>query len=90
MGAHTKGWNSISVSFAVMGNYHDHLPDSKVLRAIRRLMDLGVTLKKLTGDYKLYGHCDASRTLGPGEKFYNEIRGWKRYGPGPPKKVSTI
>ena len=86
MGAHTKGWNSISVSFAVMGDYRDHLPDSRVLRTMRQLMDLG----KLTEDYKLYGHRDASQTMGPGEKLYNEIRSWKRYGPGPPKKVSTI
>ena len=30
VGAHTKGWNSISVSFAVMGDFRDHLPNLKV------------------------------------------------------------
>lgn len=90
VGAHTLGWNNISVSFGVMGDYTDHLPTKAALQAISDLMYRGVALRKLTPDFKLYGHRDARPMFkSPGEKLYQLIRTWSHYDPNTPRKPMT-
>lgn len=87
VGAHTLGWNNISVSFSVMGDYTDHLPTTAALKALSDLIYRGVMLKKLTPDFKLYGHRDARPMFeSPGEELYKLIRTWNHYDPGTPVK----
>lgn len=86
VGAHTLGWNNISVSFSVMGDYTDHLPTTAALNAIDSLIYRGIILRKLTPDFKLYGHRDARPTESPGEKLYQLIRTYSHYDPGTPVK----
>lgn len=86
VGAHTLGWNNISVSFAVMGDYTDHLPTKGALDALTNLMYRGVALRKLTPDFKLFGHRDARPTESPGEELYKLIKTYSHYGPLPLEK----
>ena len=90
VGAHTLGWNNISVSFGVMGDYTDHLPAKAALQAITDLIYRGVALRKLTPDFRLYGHRDARPMFeSPGEKLYQLIRTWSHYDPNTPRKPTT-
>ena len=86
VGAHTLGWNNVSVSFSVMGDYTDHLPNQAALDAISHLIYRGIILRKLTVDFRLYGHRDARPTESPGEALYKLIRTWDHYDPKPPVK----
>ena len=86
IGAHTYGWNNVSISFAVMGDFTNHLPHQDVLSAVMNMIECGIKLVKITPDYKLYGHRDVRPTESPGEKLYNHIRTWKHYDKNPPVK----
>lgn len=86
VGSHTLGWNDVSIAFSVMGNYTDHVPNDAAIAQIFGLMDCATSLKKLTPDFKMYGHRDVRPTSCPGEAFYKLIRTWKHYDHGKPVK----
>lgn len=80
VGAHTLGWNNVSISIAVMGNFTEDLPNGPALEAINNVIDCGIQIGKIMPDYKLYGHCDARPMFeSPGKRFYPLIKTWPHY-----------
>lgn len=90
IGAHTLGFNRISVSIAALGDFNHRAPNQKLLDAIDRIIACGVIMKKITPDYGLYGHRDARPMFdSPGHHLYDIIKGWKHYDKNGPSKNKT-
>lgn len=80
VGAHTLGWNNVSISIGVMGNFSDTLPNGPALEAINNVIECGIVIGKIMRDYKLFGHCDARPMFeSPGKTFYQLIKTWPHY-----------
>lgn len=79
VGAHTRGYNSKSVSMTMIGDYRKRLPNEKALTALKNIISCGVDMGKVTNDYRLYGHRDASNTASPGDKLYALIQTWPHF-----------
>ncbi|KAM8710467.1 hypothetical protein ACLKA7_017136 [Drosophila subpalustris] len=62
IGAHTLGSNSISIGIAFIGNFDQMEPNKEQLQACLSLLAEGVRLKKLTPDYKVFGHLQLLST----------------------------
>ncbi|KAL3891917.1 hypothetical protein ACJMK2_004248 [Sinanodonta woodiana] len=80
VGAHTRGWNSISVSIAVMGNFNEVIPSDAALKAIDSLISCGILSLNLLANYTLYGHRAVSRSYdSPGHMFNDIIQTWPQH-----------
>ncbi|KAL3891999.1 hypothetical protein ACJMK2_004239 [Sinanodonta woodiana] len=80
VGAHTRGFNNVSISIAVMGNFDDVLPIDPALNAIKSIITCGVRIGKISPDYNLCGHRDASPNFtSPGNKLYTLMKTWPHY-----------
>lgn len=79
VGAHTKGYNSISLAVSFIGNYMQRIPNSKAISAAKNLISCGVGQKYLSTDYDLLGHRDVGQTDCPGDALYKYIRTWPHY-----------
>ncbi|KAH3708555.1 hypothetical protein DPMN_068009 [Dreissena polymorpha] len=90
VGAHTLGWNNISISFAFTGNFNETLPTDDALNALEAVLIVGVKLGKLTPDFKLHGHRDARPTESPGQKLYDLIRRHEHYEPIRPNIITFV
>ncbi|KAJ8316834.1 hypothetical protein KUTeg_004738 [Tegillarca granosa] len=87
IGAHTLGFNAKSISIAAMGDFNHRAPNQKLLDTIDRIIARGIDMEKITADYKLYGHRDASPQFdSPGHYLYSIIRRWKHYDKHGPTK----
>ncbi|KAK3610049.1 hypothetical protein CHS0354_032134 [Potamilus streckersoni] len=84
VGAHTRGWNDVAISIAVLGNFNNVLPSEYALQAINSLITCGLREGKIKQNYKLYGHRDATPTDSPGHMLYNLIKTWPHYKNTPP------
>lgn len=78
-GAHTKGYNRGSLGIAFIGTFTKYAPPARQLNVAKLLLEEGVRLKKLTPDYKLYGHRQFYGTESPGEKLYQILTTWKHW-----------
>ncbi|XP_033753498.1 LOW QUALITY PROTEIN: peptidoglycan recognition protein 1-like [Pecten maximus] len=87
VGAHTPGFNKIAISIGAMGNYMLQAPDQKLLDAIQAHIECGVASGKLTPDYKLYGHRDATNTQSPGDFLYDVIKTWPHFDQDTPRPI---
>ena len=83
VGAHTHGANHISIAFALMGNYMNRLPSLRMRRTTKRLIQCAADKRVVTKSYMVHGHRDQTCTLCPGDTFYNHIRRWPHFLPGP-------
>ncbi|XP_017843648.2 peptidoglycan-recognition protein LC isoform X3 [Drosophila busckii] len=79
IGAHTFKYNSNSIGIGFIGNFNKISPTPAQLKACQLLMAEGVRLKKLTEDYKIYGHRQLIATESPGDKLYNIIKTWPHF-----------
>ncbi|XP_071095144.1 peptidoglycan recognition protein 4-like [Haliotis cracherodii] len=80
VGAHTYGYNRISVGIAFIGNFNDREPSQAALDALLTLLTHGVRYGELTPSYTLLGRRDVGYpTESPGDRLYKIIRGWKHY-----------
>ncbi|KAL3891998.1 hypothetical protein ACJMK2_004238 [Sinanodonta woodiana] len=80
VGAHTRGWNSKSVSIAVMGNFNEVLPSDEALNAIDSLISCGISTLNVLTNYTLYGHRAASKHFdSPGHKLNDLIQTWPHH-----------
>ena len=89
VGAHTFGWNKVSVSFAFMGNFHDKEADPLAIVALKGIISYGVSQGLLSTDYKMYGHRDARPTIGPGDKLYSQIQTFDHFDHNKPVKPTN-
>lgn len=79
VGAHVRGYNSVSLGICVIGNYQTASPTRKTLNALKNILDCMKRRKKLKSDYSLKGHRDLGRTTCPGRNLYNIIKRWPHY-----------
>ncbi|XP_017005512.2 peptidoglycan-recognition protein LC isoform X3 [Drosophila takahashii] len=79
VGAHTKGYNTGSVGISFIGTFTKRKPNERQLKACQLLLEEGVRLKKLTPNYRLYGHRQLSATESPGEELYKIIQTWPHW-----------
>lgn len=78
-GRHTKGFNANSICIAFIGKFIDVTPPNHQLEAAQKLIEEGVSLKKLAQNYYLYGHCQLKGTKSPGQALYEIIKTWKHW-----------
>ncbi|XP_046565318.1 LOW QUALITY PROTEIN: uncharacterized protein LOC124274032 [Haliotis rubra] len=80
VGAHTGGYNKVSVGIAFIGKFNDREPSKAALDALMALLSYGVRYGELTPSYTLLGRRDVGYpTESPGDRLYEIIRGWKHY-----------
>lgn len=79
VGAHTKGYNTGSICFAFIGTFTTLVPPIRQLEAVQKMIKEGIKLKKLTADYKLYGHRQFLETSSPGKALFEVIKTWEHY-----------
>jgi N-acetylmuramoyl-L-alanine amidase len=65
-GGATKGHNSTSLAWCLLGNFDTERPTSAMLEALAQRLALAVTEGRLTRDFTLLGHRDANATACPG------------------------
>jgi hypothetical protein len=65
-GGATKGHNSSSLSWCLLGNFDTERPTGSMLEALAQRLALAVTEGRLTRDFTLLGHRDANATACPG------------------------
>nr|QCQ73737.1 peptidoglycan recognition protein [Bombus impetuosus] len=83
MGAHSFGFNNISIGISFIGTFNTVIPPKSQLYAAQRLIELGIENGKIAPDYKLLGHRQVSRTLSPGDALYSVIQTWPHWSPSP-------
>ncbi|XP_053958553.1 peptidoglycan-recognition protein LB-like [Anastrepha ludens] len=79
VGAHAVGYNARSVGIALIGDWTDALPPHPVLDKLHQLISYGVQMGHIQRDYTLLGHRQVKATECPGNRLYNELRGWPHY-----------
>lgn len=78
-GAHTRGYNSNSIGIALIGTFNSQSPTKLQLCALKKLIAVGVSERKLADDYELYGHRQLSKTESPGVIAYEIIKTWDHW-----------
>jgi N-acetylmuramoyl-L-alanine amidase len=84
-GRHTKGMNTESVAFSLIGTFKDKEPNSLMLNATINLIECGVDKGIVVKDYELHGHRDQVCTDCPGDKLFYLIKSWPNFVSGPLK-----
>ncbi|XP_050337205.1 peptidoglycan-recognition protein LC-like isoform X6 [Bactrocera neohumeralis] len=81
IGAHLRGFNSDSISFAYIGTFKKQKPSEKQMDVTKLLLDEGVRLGKLSQDYKIYGAymLDPTSTDVQSDELYNSFKGWPHW-----------
>nr|XP_033183413.1 peptidoglycan recognition protein 1-like [Bombus vancouverensis nearcticus] len=83
MGAHSFGFNNISIGISFIGTFNIVIPPTRQLYAAQRLIELGIENGKIAPDYKLLGHRQVFRTSSPGDTLYSAIQTWPHWSPSP-------
>lgn len=78
-GQHSRIFNEGSICISFIGQFCRVTPPERSLLAAQQLIEEGVKLKKLTEDYKLYGHRQLIPTISPGKTLYNIIKTWSHW-----------
>uniref|UniRef100_A0A8C6MB54 Peptidoglycan recognition protein 6 n=2 Tax=Nothobranchius furzeri TaxID=105023 RepID=A0A8C6MB54_NOTFU len=80
-GAHTLGHNSKGYGVSFIGDYTARLPSQHAMRLVRdQLAACAVGGGRLASSFTVQGHRQVVSTSCPGDTFYEEIRGWERFG----------
>ncbi|XP_046374928.2 peptidoglycan-recognition protein SC2-like isoform X2 [Haliotis rufescens] len=77
--AYTRGYDSDSLGFCMIGNFTTHVPNSAALNTLKDLIACGVNMGKIRCSYILRGHRDMGNTDCPWTALYNLIRTWPHY-----------
>ncbi|XP_031825983.2 peptidoglycan-recognition protein LC isoform X1 [Nomia melanderi] len=83
MGAHSFGFNNISIGISFIGTFNSVIPNASQLHAAQQLIKVGVEAGKIAPNYKLLGHRQISATLSPGDALYKVIQTWPHWSPSP-------
>ncbi|XP_067891832.1 peptidoglycan recognition protein 1-like [Heterodontus francisci] len=79
MGAHTRGYNHVSLGISIMGNFTSVAPNSHALNAAQSLIQCSASRGYLSSRYILKGHRQLRATECPGNKLYEIIKTWPRW-----------
>ncbi|XP_064615554.1 peptidoglycan recognition protein 1-like [Liolophura sinensis] len=80
VGTHTGGNNVKNLGFAFIGTFTSAVPTVAARTAALNLINCGVSLGKLSSNYRIRGHRDLGQTSCPGNYLYTVIQGWPNYG----------
>lgn len=78
-GAHTKGFNTKSICIAFIGTFNKIIPPNRQLRAAQQIIEMGLKLKKLDPNFRLYGHRQLMASESPGTALYEIITKWPNW-----------
>ncbi|KAJ7307282.1 hypothetical protein JRQ81_009286 [Phrynocephalus forsythii] len=78
-GAHTYGYNDLSLGFAFIGTFTERPPNEAAWKALKCLLDFGVKIGYLASDYLIVAHSDISDLTSPGDPVLREIATWPNY-----------
>ncbi|EDV46955.1 peptidoglycan-recognition protein LE [Drosophila erecta] len=79
VGAHTLGYNRISLGISFIGCFMKELPTPDALNMCRNLLARGVEDGHISTDYRLICHCQCNSTESPGRRLYEEIQTWPHF-----------
>nr|CAD7425821.1 unnamed protein product [Timema monikensis] len=79
VGAHTKGYNTMALGIALIGNFNDKLPPKVQLEALKKLLECGVKMGELDPDFKLLAHRQLVATESPGMTLFLELQNWPEW-----------
>lgn len=79
VGAHTKPYNQLSICIAFIGNFQSYEAPDEQLQAAQRLIDYGVSMKKIHPLYVLYGQGQLNNFDSPGKLLFNQIKSWPHW-----------
>jgi N-acetylmuramoyl-L-alanine amidase len=82
-GAFAYGYNNRSIGIGFIGTFTVDLPVPKQILAGKQLIELGVTMGKISSDYKLLAHRQLSATESPGLAFFELIKTWPHWAEKP-------
>lgn len=80
VGAHTRGYNNNGIAISFVGDFMKSTPNKGMLNAAKNLIACGVKMGKINARYSLHGHRDANCTACPGDRLYDIIKKWARFG----------
>lgn len=78
-GAHSTPYNSKSIGICMIGNFVGHNPSAAAIKAVKDLIEYGVTLGKIQENYTLLGHRQTTSTSCPGDSLYQLIQTWPHW-----------
>lgn len=78
-GAHTLNWNHRSIGICTVGTFSYQKPTMEQLRAVQKLIEYGVQLKKVVPDYRLAAVCQFRSSDSPGKFVRDEMRKWDHF-----------
>lgn len=78
-GAHSRIYNKRSICIAFIGTFSTSPPPERSLIAAKQLIKRGVELRKITEDYRLYGHRQLIKTVSPSNIVYEIIQTWDHW-----------
>lgn len=78
-GAHTYRYNRRSICIAFIGTFTKVKPPKRQLLAAQKLIERGSELKKLSSDYRLFGHRQLIEIESPGRELYKIIVKWPHW-----------
>uniref|UniRef100_A0A1B6KT38 Peptidoglycan recognition protein family domain-containing protein n=1 Tax=Graphocephala atropunctata TaxID=36148 RepID=A0A1B6KT38_9HEMI len=79
VGAHTKGHNHGTLGVAMIGTFTHKLPNDSQMTALRRLIKLGVRMKKIKKNYSLVTECQLHHTWSPERRLAEELARWPHF-----------
>ncbi|KAI8035582.1 hypothetical protein M5D96_011631 [Drosophila gunungcola] len=79
VGAHTLGYNKMSLGISFIGCFMRELPTTDALNMGRNLLARGVEDGHIAPDYRLVCHCQCNSTESPGRRLYEEIQTWPHF-----------
>ena len=85
-GAHTGGFNEVSIGVAFIGRFDDSAPLKRQLNAVQKLIEEGLELEKLDQNYKLFAHCQLGKSVikpSPGPALFRIIKTWNHWASDP-------
>lgn len=85
-GAHTNGFNNVSIGVAFIGRFDDSAPPKRQLNAVQALIKEGLELENLDQNYNLFGHCQLGKSIvmpSPGPALFRIIKTWNHWASHP-------
>lgn len=79
VGAHTLSYNKLSICIAFIGDFESYEAPEKQLKAAQRLIDYGVSMKRIHPLYVLYGQRQLRNFESPGKLLFNQIMLWPHW-----------
>lgn len=74
-----NGRITVFMGFIIIGIFTGHNPSAAAIKAVKDLIEYGVTLGKIQENYTLLGHRQTTSTSCPGDSLYQLIQTWPHW-----------